>query len=546
MRFCSMAIALLSATLNAQQANQPGPPAKQESCSIEGQVVNAASGEPLNKATINASQVGHADKRYETTTTAGGRFAIRDMEPGQYRIRADRRGYSSTASTTGKARAAITFSLDPGQHLEGIVLRMSPQAVITGRVLDDDGEPLPNVEVFLLRYNFSRGKRELQQSDRAGTNDLGEYRLFGLSPGRYYVSATRNDVRGLPQAYDSGRGYVPTYYPAAGDPAGAKAIDLQAGTILRGIDITLLKTRTVRVRGHVLDAASKQAARNVGVAMERRDELRYVFYSNLSSQVDAQGNFEIKSVTPGAYILEAFTQVNGKQYRAQQVLDVRESDIENVVLELGPPGELKGQWRVEGQPVANLPETHIWLEEEQNSMGGSGGRLRPDGSFTISDVEPGRYQLNICCLSDYYFKSARLGDREVLESGLDLTHGIGGSLEITVSSNGGQLEGVVLNANDQPEAGATVVLVPDEPRRGQSRLYKEVTTDQYGRYTIKGIAPGEYKLFAWEEIEDGAYENPDFLKLFEALGEPRTIREGSRESAQLRLIPAGEQKAATN
>ena len=125
----------------------------------------------------------------------------------------------------------------------------------------------------------------------------------------------------------------------------------------------------------------------------------------------------------------------------------------------------------------------------------------------------------------------------MLESGLDATHAVTGSLEIVLSSNGGFVEGVVLNANDQPETGATVVLVPDEPRRGQSRRYKSVTTDQYGRFTIKAIPPGGYKLFAWEEIEDGAYENPDFLKTFEALGEPRTIREGSRESAQLKLIP---------
>jgi hypothetical protein len=90
---------------------------------------------------------------------------------------------------------------------------------------------------------------------------------------------------------------------------------------------------------------------------------------------------------------------------------------------------------------------------------------------------------------------------------------------------------------------AAVALVPDEPRRAQARLYKGITTDQYGRFTIKGIAPGGYKLFAWEDVEEGAYQDPDFLKPFEALGTPFTIREGSRESAELRLIPAQAQKA---
>jgi hypothetical protein len=168
--------------------------------------------------------------------------------------------------------------------------------------------------------------------------------------------------------------------------------------------------------------------------------------------------------------------------------------------------------------------------------------VKADGSFTLADVQSARYSLSFCCGSvdsgNYYLKSARLGDEEVLESGLDLTHGVSGTLEVVLSSNGGQVEGVVLNANEQPEAAATVVLVPDEPRRSQTRLYKDATTDQYGRFTITAIAPGGYKLFAWEDVEDGAYEDPDYLKAFEALGEPRTIRERSRESAQLKLIPA--------
>jgi hypothetical protein len=238
--------------------------------------------------------------------------------------------------------------------------------------------------------------------------------------------------------------------------------------------------------------------------------------------------------------------VGTKQYRAQQPVDVHESDVENVVLEFSPPAELKGQLRYEGRTVVNPGEIRIWLEEEHLAAGAM-GHMRPDGSFTITDVQASRYQVNIFGQpDDCYLKSVRLGDQEVVESGLDLTHGIGGSLEVTLSGNGGQVEGVVLNASDQPETGATVVLVPDEARRSQLRLYKDVTTDQYGRFTIKGIAPGGYKLFAWEEIEDGAYQNPDFLKTFEALGEPRTMREGSHESAQLKLIPAEGKKIAPN
>src|SRR5205814_10438543 len=102
-----------------------------------------------------------------------------------------------------------------------VVLRMSPQGVITGRVLDEDGDPVPNVGVQLLRYSFTQGKRQLQGWDQVSTNDLGEYRLYGLSPGKFYLSAAANE--GMNDQYDSGHAYAPTYYPGASDPSSAAA-----------------------------------------------------------------------------------------------------------------------------------------------------------------------------------------------------------------------------------------------------------------------------------------------------------------------------------
>jgi hypothetical protein len=135
-------------------------------------------------------------------------------------------------------------------------------------------------------------------------------------------------------------------------------------------------------------------------------------------------------------------------------------------------------------------------------------------------------------------KSIRVGTEDALESGVNLTRGAAGPIEIVLASNGGQIDGTVLNAQQQPAAGSTVVLVPESHLREQSRLYKNVVADSTGHFSIKGIAPGEYKLFAWEEVEYGAYEDPDFLKMFEKLGESFSIHEGSKENAQLKAIPA--------
>ena len=142
-------------------------------------------------------------------------------------------------------------------------------------------------------------------------------------------------------------------------------------------------------------------------------------------------------------------------------------------------------------------------------------------------------------LADHALGLRRRGDDEVLASGLDLSKGPGGPIEIVLSPNAGQAEGVLQNDTQQPATGATVVMVPQEKeRRDQMQYYKTVTTDQYGRFTVKNLDPGEYKVFAWEDVETGAYMDPEFMKPVESLGESVTIRENSKELLKLKLIPA--------
>ena len=471
---------------------------------------------------------------------------MQDIEPDKYHLSVSKRGYARLdygARSAGKPGAAI--SLDPGQHLSDLILRMSPQAVITGRVLDQDGDPVPSVDVQLLRYTFTRGKRELQEWGQSRTNDLGEYRLYGLTPGKFYLSAAANDGMNQ-QQYDTGQGYAPTYYPGTTDSSGAAAIELRAGTLLRGADITLVKTRTVWVRGRVVDPFAKGSPQFINVSLQARGQWQSMFWRPVGSNIDAKGNFEMSGVVPGQYLVWASKRsADNKNYWATQAIDVHESDVDNIVLELGSPAELNGRMRVDGRELPGALDAQISLEPADNNMGWAGVPVKSDGSFTIPDLMPAHYRVGVFGLpEDYYLKSARLGDRDVLESGLDFTAGANGALEVTVSTNGGQIEGVVLNADEQAVSAARVVLVPDEPRRAQSRFYRDASTDQYGRFTIQGIAPGGYKLFAWEDVEEGAYESPEFLKPFEALGDPKSIREGSRESAQLKLIPAPAAKAA--
>jgi hypothetical protein len=146
-------------------------------------------------------------------------------------------------------------------------------------------------------------------------------------------------------------------------------------------------------------------------------------------------------------------------------------------------------------------------------------------------------------------RTIRSGDDDVLTNGLDLSKGAVGTIHIVLSPNAGQLEGSVQNDKQQLAAGATIALLPQEKERQElTSYYRSATTDQYGRFTVKNIDPGEYKVFAWEDVESGAYFDPEFVKPVENLGESITIRESSHEQRQLKSIPAGaeKEKASSN
>jgi hypothetical protein len=540
---CLLSLALFAPVIYAQERSaQPASQKSAETCSLEGRVAGAIKGEPVRKAILLLSQTGAPQgQRYSTTTGSGGSFAMQDIEPGKYRLMVMKSGYAPMQyGSRSPGHAGITLSLDPGQHIRDLVIRLTPQAVISGRVLDEDGDPVPQVSVQLFQYSYSHGKRQHQPSDFAMTNDLGEYRIFDLAPGRYFLSATAQIE--MDQSA-RGQSYAATYYPGTADATGAAPLDLRPGTQLRGIDIPLMKTRTARIRGRAILPAKGEQNLQANVMLVPRDESRRMI-SQDSPTVDPQGAFEFRGVAPGAYFVIAQWGQGEKLFSAQQAIDVRENDVENIVLELSPAIELKGNLRVEGRLPENLADLQVMLEPTGSAtMGWLSGRVHNDGSFTVNHVAPSQYQLSVQgAADDYYVRSASLGDKDVLDSGIDAARGAAGALEVVLSS-GGQVEGVVLNAEDQPATGAAVVLVPET--RSLWRLYKENTTDQYGRYHIKGIAPGNYKLFAWEDVENGAYEDPEFLKGFEALGESVAIREGGHESKQLKLI-VGEGKRAVN
>jgi protocatechuate 3,4-dioxygenase beta subunit len=559
----------LPVMLAAQQVNvtltgrtsQPQPPTQapdtkpEDRCVIDGQVFSAATGEPVKKANLILRRAdvspssGNMPTSYSTATDAGGSFAMKDIDPGKYRLSVTRTGFvQGEYGARGPLRQGTTLTLAAGQHLQDVNFRLTPHAVIIGRVVDESGDPVANAQVQAMRYRFYQGKKQLQPFGGGSTNDLGEYRMFGLAPGRYYLSATYREGMMYGPTVDRSANqqpdedYVPTYYPGTTDPSAAAAQDVAAGAQIGGIDFTLSKAHTVRVRGRVVNPGGS-GKRPAMLSLTPRDRIGF-FNMNRSISSGTNGAFEIRGIVPGSYSLVASINDGDRSVTVRQPVDVGSSNIENLIVTIQPGMELSGQIRVQGETPINLSDLHLTLRtrDPNGMMVGPmpNGRIKEDGTFTLSNVSADQFNVSFYGIPDgYYVKSIRAGDDDVLATGLDLNRGAPGRIDVILSPNAGQVEGAVQNEKQLPAAGATVVMVPQEKERlDQMSYYKTVTTDQYGRFTVKSVDPGEYKVFAWEDVESGAYMDPEFVKPVEGQAASVTIRESSRESLQLKLIPA--------
>ena len=541
MQFVACFLLSALALVAQQQAAAPAETKPEDLCTVEGQVRNSATGEPIRKAEISLRgaerPAGGAGTRmdYSAVADAGGKFAIKDAEPGKYRLFVHRTGFVDTQyGARGPGRGGAVISLQKAGRLKDLVVQLIPQAVIAGKVVDEKNEPAASVRVSARRYSYLGGKKELLDAGSATSNDLGEYRIYGLAPGRYYLVAAHADDdyaasldRSAIPALES---YVPTYYPGAADPDAAVPLEVGAGVQLRGTNLTLAKARTFRVRGRVA------GQHNVNLRFFPRGESAWASMS-MGHMADAQGAFEIRNVEPGGYTLLATAWIDGKTYSARQDVDVGEDNVDNLALTVEPGIEIKGRVETEGQATPDLNSVVVSLRDETGEFS-AGSRVSND-AFTFDSVALASYRIGVLLLPDgYWVKSVKMGEQEVKESGIDLTRGPAGPITVTIAPKAWLISGTVLNEKQQPAAGATVVLVPEPRLRGREEAYKTTATDQYGSFTVKNIAPGEYKLFAWEDVEYGEYLDPEFLKPVEDRGQSFSIQEGSRETVQLNVIPA--------
>jgi len=390
---------------------------------LEGQVVNAIGGTPLRKAILTLDRVNNTPTasgirgNYSATTDAAGHFAITGIEPGRYRLSASHVGFLSMGYNARRPGGNSTpLDFDRAQKVSA-VFKLTPHGVVSGKITDEDGDPLQSVQVQLMGQVYNQGRKEFQQSGNGITNDLGEYRIPGALPGKYYISARRNSSIAVSPGAQEQEDYVLTYYPNATDISAAAAIEMGPGDQVDGINFHLAKVRTVHVKGRVVNNSAPPApARDQPVTLENGDVInarapanqpvvRLIPRNNfnmaaplLNVMVRADGAFDFPSVAPGAYTLIAVFSQGNKTRGAHQSLDVGSSNIEGLSLSINPGVTVTGHLHYDADPPQPLPSLMVRLAPRALLIGlpaPPAVRVDAEGNFRFDDVDAELYDVNV-------------------------------------------------------------------------------------------------------------------------------------------------------
>jgi hypothetical protein len=473
---------------------------------------------------------GEITESYGAMSDSDGRFSVTGMPPGVYLIFAERTGFVHMVTPTGVI-PLNSITLKSGERVSDFRLEMTPRAVIVARVVDEYGDPVPNATVE-ASPTAPGGPiaAAISPSNRVMTNLLGEARVTG-GPGSFHVKATpavaasRASDIGADNSRDPS--YGPTWYPSAISAASASAVEIKAGADL-AIEIRLVRQRSITITGAVSGIPADSSAYVTLLSGDRADRL----INTQTVNVGPDGAFAFAKLPPAYYRVTAYTTAAGRPKFQSQSVEVSPVGPEqiNAQLQLTAGTEVAGSLEMAGDP----PRTPT--ERTTVTVGPSSATSEADGSFRIGGIFRGRYRLSVQPLpANGYVKTVELDGVATSEPEVDFSRVTQGSrLKITLARDGAELSGRVLDKNGQPlgDTLAIVILAPDLDRIqfDQNGLVKA------GKYSLKGIRPGKYLLFAIDAFRSGPANSPEDLRRLAAAAEKIEIKPGDRIVKDIKLL----------
>ena len=516
-----------------------GPPQQQTGqASIEGTVVDALTHEPVKKASVNLN----GRLSLMAVTDASGHFAFRQLPAGQYMLQAQSIRYPAEQLGLELARqTSITIGGD--EQKRDVTLSLTPGATVRGRILDEEGSPIQQCNVSVMRKTTTDNGMELVYANGGAQSDEnGEYRIVNLSAGKYYVMANCPQGIPLPHAFVR-RGseidlprlvYRNLFYPGTADPTGAARVEAQPGGLVAGIDFHMTPASGFTIRGRVQPLSPD---RNLQVFLQPTDPLRRTFLRQGAGANPLTGEFRIANVQPGSYELVAMTPSGNPSYFAKAPVEVGASAPDPIELLLAPGSQIAGTLVIESdaKPVPEAGSVYVVLMPiASQPMSGPPPRVqvKNDGTFVIESVFPGRWRVQLN--GPGYLKSLALGDQEISGDEVEIT----GASRLKIVM-GTKYVPVAVSVSPPPASpgGLTAVAWTDASSFQQNFVF-----DSQGNANFS-VPPGRYHLCALLTAQPWTVlQNRAFRKALESHCETVDIVQGGQPKVQISAISSEELK----
>ena len=523
---------------------------------ISGTVMAADNGRPIKRARVFASAAELPAGRGMITDDSGV-FDLTELPAGRYTLTVSKTGF--VALSYGQRRplqAGTPLQLLDGQQLKGIQFQLPRGSVISGHVLDEDGDALPGVNVRVMRYQYLQGERRLTPAGNGQTDDKGQYRVWGLLPGDYYVNAIargggpgggqfgggpggpafgggaaggRGDRGGGP----GGRGgaaaggpedqtnYAPTYYPGVPSVNEAKPVTVGLGQEVNEISFSMQLVRVSRLSGVVSNPdGSPVTSGNINLMADTGGGGRgNQIGMNFGGRISWDGSFSVSNVAPGRYILRARGDDSETPQFAAVPISVDGSDMESVAIVLSPGATISGTVTfLPGSSAApDYSQFRITAPSTDQSEVGpqSNARVDKTGAFTIDGVSAGSHLIRPSNGSRaWILKSVTVGGRDTTDTPFALRSGETlANVNIVFTDKQSEISGRLATENGTPVSEYTVLAFPTDSSlwRAQARQISTARPDQTGKYRIRGLPPGDYYLTTVDPSEQGEWFEPAYL-----------------------------------